>query len=75
MSAHSPEVRKHVGRYAALTRSRTPDDPELVATRRKLNEERIAAYVRRVLADGPPLTDAQRARLADLLMSPTGNLA
>lgn len=31
-------------------------------------EERLAAHVRKVVASAPPLTDAQRQRLAALLL-------
>ena len=62
------------GKVAALTRSRTPDDPELVEARNKLREsraaheaERFVAYVERIVAEAPPLTDEQRDKLAVLL--------
>ena len=55
------------GRVAALTRSRSADDPDLVAARRRLLEARTVAYLERVLAQAPPLTDEQRTRLAELL--------
>jgi len=54
-------------RVASLTRSRKPDDPALVEARRNLRAERTADYIRKVLAEAPPLTDEQRARLAELL--------
>ena len=57
----------HRGRVAALTRSRTPDDPELVAARRDLAAANLAAYIRRTVAAAPPLLDEQRDRLAVLL--------
>lgn len=55
------------GRVAALTRSRPPDDPELVEARRDLAAEVIAQHVAKVLAKAPPLTDQQRDRIAALL--------
>lgn len=67
MSAKSSALREQVGRYAALTRSRTPDDPVLLDTRQRLNAERIAAYVERVLA-GSALTAAQAERIGALLI-------
>ena len=54
-------------RVAALTRSRTPDDPALVEARRTLAAENLAAYIERVVAEAPPLTSAQRDRIAALL--------
>lgn len=54
-------------RVAALTRSRTPDDPELVDARRNLAAERLAAYIEKTVSAAPPLSDAQRLRLTDLL--------
>jgi len=54
-------------RIAALTRSRTPDDPDLVNARRNLKAERLADYIERVVDAAPPLTPAQRDRLALLL--------
>lgn len=42
--------------------------PELIEQRRReLNEAKIADYIERVLAEAPPLTPDQRARLAELL--------
>lgn len=58
-------------RVASLTRSRQPDDPELVAARRDLRAELLARHVARVVADAPPLSDDQLARVAALL-NPSG---
>jgi hypothetical protein len=55
------------GRVAALSRSRTADDPDLIAARQRLIEGRTAAYIEKVLAQAPTLTDEQRTRLAELL--------
>lgn len=54
-------------RVASLSRSRTPDDPDLVEARRNLKFQRFEDYVSRVLADAPPLTNEQRERIASLL--------
>ena len=54
-------------RVASLTRSRTADDPELVAARRNMRTERLADYIAKVVDAAPPLTLAQRDRLALLL--------
>jgi hypothetical protein len=57
----------HRGRVAALSRSRTADDPELVDARQNMRAERLADYITRVVDTMPPLTPAQRDRLALLL--------
>ncbi len=65
------------GRVAALSRSRTPDDPELVEARRALADELLAARIARLVAEAPPLTPEQRDRLAGLLRgsAPPGSAA
>lgn len=55
------------GRVAALSRSRRPDDAELIEARRRLAAEKLASYVSRVVAEAPPLTNEQRHRIAQLL--------
>jgi hypothetical protein len=65
-SLSSVELRRN--QVATLSRYR-PGSPELVDARRDLAAEKIAAYVARVVADAPPLTDAQRDRLARLLQA------
>ena len=59
-------------RIAGLTRSRTPDDPDLVEARRRLRAERLAEHVEKVLAELPPLTDEQCQRIVALLTAPGG---
>lgn len=54
-------------RYASLTRSRQPDDPDLIAARRNLKAERLADYICKTVDAAPALTADQRARLAVLL--------
>lgn len=61
-------------RVASLTRSRTPDDPELMAARRNLAAERLADYIKRTVDAAPPLTPEQRDRLA-LLLTGGGQVA
>jgi len=51
-------------RVASLTRSRNPDDPELLDARRNLRAARIGDFIERELRKAPPLTSAQRADLA-----------
>jgi len=53
---------------AALSRSRSADDPDLIEARRNLRAEVLAAHVEKSLATAPPLTDAQRQRIARLLI-------
>ncbi|MGC5246435.1 hypothetical protein ACPXB3_05870 [Gordonia sp. DT219] len=65
--ALSATAAHHRAKIAALSRSRTADDPELIAAHRDLRAERLADHVQKVLADAPPLTDAQRERIAALL--------
>lgn len=55
------------GRVASLSRSRPATDPDLIDARRDLAAEKLAAYVAKTVADAPPLTDAQRDRIAALL--------
>lgn len=55
---------------AALSRSRTPDDPELVQARQNLRAARLEEHVRNALADAPPLSQAQLDRVARLLVAP-----
>ena len=55
------------GRVAALSRSRAADDTELVDARRTLAAEKLEQYIARVVAEAPPLSAEQKARLAALL--------
>lgn len=55
-------------RHAALSRRRSPDDPELIAARRDLKAARLADHIRKLVDEAPPLTDEQRAQLAALLL-------
>ncbi|MFF5020324.1 hypothetical protein [Micrococcus luteus] len=54
-------------RVASLSRSRSADDPELIAARQSLKAMKLEEYVARVVAEAPPLTDAQCDRIAALL--------
>lgn len=54
-------------RVASLTRSRTPDDPDLLDARRNLTAANLAAYIKRTVDAAPPLSPEQRQRLAALL--------
>jgi hypothetical protein len=61
------EVLHERARIGALSRSRRSDDPELVEAKRGLAEANIAAYIEKVLAQAPPLSDDQKTRLTELL--------
>lgn len=65
MSIH-PEVAKHRARVASLTRSRTVDDPDLIAARRDLAAAAATSHIERILATAPPLSADQRQRIAGL---------
>lgn len=54
-------------RVASLTRSRTPDDPELLDARRELVTEQLEVHIARQVAKAPPLTAEQKARLASIV--------
>jgi hypothetical protein len=54
-------------RVASLSRSRTPDDPDLIAARENLKAERLKVYIAKVVAAAPPLSAANRDKLALLL--------
>ena len=54
-------------RVASLTRSRDPEDPDLVEARRKLRAARLEDAITKLVDAAPPLTDEQRRRLAVLL--------
>lgn len=55
------------GRVAALSRSRTAEDPDLINARRELRAARLEDYIKRTVDQAPPLTPEQRARLAGIL--------
>jgi hypothetical protein len=56
-------------RVAALTRHH-PNDKTTVDLARDFKAERLAEYIERVVDSAPPLTQAQRDRLAALLAVP-----
>lgn len=60
-------ARRERGRYAALRRSRRPDDPELIEARRRMREEATVAALERALKNAPPLTADMRRRINELL--------
>lgn len=54
-------------RYAALTRSRAGDDPELVDAQRLMQEERLVKAIEDALDKAPPMTSQVRQRIVGLL--------
>jgi hypothetical protein len=58
------------GRLNALQRHRPADDPEIEIARRDLRAARLEHYIRKAVDAAPPLTPAQRDRLALLLRQP-----
>lgn len=77
MSYLSAKSRQIQGRLA-ITQRHHPDDVQAIADlQRRFNEERIADFIAKSLADAPPLTTEQRERLALLLhgSAPAGGAA
>lgn len=58
---------KERSRLARLHQTHSPDSPEVRKAKRDFTAARLEDHVARVLADAPPLTDAQRERIAYLL--------
>ena len=54
-------------RVAVLTRYRDPNDPELVAARRRMHEEVLVDAITKALAKAPPMTPALCDRVIALL--------
>ncbi len=54
-------------RIASLTRSRRPDDPELLAARERMAALKVEADIAKLVAKAPPLTAAQRDRLVTII--------
>lgn len=57
----------HRARHAGLRRTRPADDPDVVDAKRDLAAARLEEHVRRIVAAAPPLTPAQRDRIAGIL--------
>ena len=60
-------VRTTRARVAALTRHHPDGSPELSEAKRDHATEALASYVAKVVAQAPPLSPAQRDRIAVLL--------
>jgi hypothetical protein len=54
-------------RVATLTRSRPPDDPELITARRNLKTEHYIARVAKIISEAPELSDEQLLRLRAII--------
>lgn len=63
----SPESRVAQGRLAAVVRTHGPDSPAAASARAVFESESYLAAVRAAVADAPPLTAEQRARLRGIL--------
>lgn len=64
----SPEIRRLRARVAQAARYH-PDQPELADDDRRALKAKVAEqYVRNLVDTWPPLTDAQKGRLATLLV-------
>ncbi len=59
-------------RVAHAARFHGPDAPETATARRDLAAANIEAYINRVVAEAPPLTDEQRDHLRALLSPAAG---
>lgn len=70
MPATDPGIRRLNGKAGSAARWGTPE--EAAEARRELAAERLAAYVKRVVDKAPPLTAAQRERIAAILAAPAG---
>lgn len=60
------------GRVASLSRTRSADDPDLIAARQTLAAAKLEKYVTEVVATAPPLTPEQLSRVAALLRPAAG---
>lgn len=63
---------KDRARVAALSRSRNPDDPDLIDARRNLKAARLEDYVNKVVAEAPELSNEQLDKIAGLLRAGGG---
>ena len=64
MAAKSPQRRRLSASVAAIERHNGPGDPRVGPLRRELDVESLAEHIERVVNTEPPLSAAQRERLA-----------
>lgn len=72
MPSISPAADHHRARISGISAAikagkRPPDDPDLIAAKDAFEQAKNEAWVDKVLASAPPLSDEQRNRLAQLL--------
>ncbi len=58
---------KERSKLARLHQTHSPDSPEIRDARRDLRAARLEDHVAKAVAEAPPFTDEQRARIAALL--------
>jgi hypothetical protein len=63
----STTITKASSKLAITTRYKGADSPEAIEARRDLAAIKIESYVERVVADAPPLTSEQTARITAAL--------
>ncbi|HEY3925008.1 MAG TPA: hypothetical protein VGL75_10650 [Acidothermaceae bacterium] len=61
-------IRSARGRYGAAKRHHSDDPGIIEATLRELKDAQAQDYIRRLIDEAPPLSPAQRDRLAILLL-------
>lgn len=60
-------VAHHRARVASLSRSRRDDDHDLVEARRNLSAATLESRIAKFVAQAPPLSSEQRARIAAII--------
>lgn len=66
-NAPTKEVAHYRAKLASFTRSRTANDPELVATKQALAEAKLLSDIEKLVANAPALTPSQALKLRSLL--------
>lgn len=72
MAIKSPSWTHERAKIASLSRTRSSDDPDLLAARQRLKAMRLEEHVRAVVASFPPITEEQAERVAELLRPRAG---
>jgi hypothetical protein len=62
----TPDIEHYSGRVAALSRW-SPDSPDLTEARGNLAAAKITRHIEKVVAEAPPLTSSQIARITAAL--------